>query len=81
MRIIRILHTVVETMVLAAIAAAMFAVITVDFKVLGGLAGTLMTVAQIITCLTCIPGGLQVKRSLDSLFEWVEEKFEEMTEE
>lgn len=81
MKVIKVLHVCVEAVVLALIGASAFYLGTLDFKVLGGLQGRVMTLAQIIVCLTCIPGGLQVHRALGSLFQWAEEKVEEMMEE
>jgi hypothetical protein len=68
MKKLQVLHDVVEVIVLVIIASAVFAVMTVDFKVLGGATAAVMTIAQIVVCLTCIPGGYMIKKGIDRVF-------------
>lgn len=80
-RKLQILHDIVEVIVLVIIAGAVFTIGIVDFKVLGGSRAIILTAAQVVVCLTCIPGGYMVKKGIDSLFEWVEERIVEEMEE
>jgi hypothetical protein len=73
MKTLEVIHWIVEVVVLAIIAIAAGAIAIMDLRILGGLIGTLYTMAQLIVVLMCIPGGLQVKKGIDSLFEWVED--------
>jgi hypothetical protein len=48
-----------------------------DLRVLGGLTGTLYTIAQLIVVLMCIPGGLQVKKGINRIFDRIEDIMKE----
>jgi hypothetical protein len=73
MKTLGIIHWIVEVVVLTIIACAAGAIAIMDLRVLGGLTGTLYTIAQLIVVLMCIPGGLQVKKGIDWIFGRIED--------
>ena len=77
MKTLGIIHWIVEVIVLAIIACATGAIAIMDLRVLGGLTGTLYTIAQLIVVLMCIPGGLQVKKGIDRIFDRIEDIMKE----
>jgi hypothetical protein len=68
MKTLEVIHWIVEVVVLAIIAGAVFAVVAVDFRAIGGSQATMLTIAQIVVCFTCIPGGYMVKKGINRIF-------------
>ena len=68
MKTLEVIHWIVEVVVLAIIAGAVFTVVAVDFRAIGGSQATILTIAQIVVGLTCIPGGYMIKKGIDRVF-------------
>jgi len=76
MKKLEIIHIIVEVIVLSIIASSVFALAILDLRD-GTTTGVLLTIAQLIVVLTCLPGAWTIKKALDRFFEWISKFMEE----
>ena len=80
MKTLKIIHWIVEVIVLSIIGSAVLVIAIPDFREMAEPFGTIYTIAQVVIMFIAVPSGIAVAKGINFVFKWIEERIIEEKE-